>query len=777
MKGRWIAPAAFAAMIALFYWPEVSGRTTLYAPDEIANDWGGAREFAEGLLRGELRLWSDRYFAGFPLVAFMRMGPLYPLKLPLFGVFDVVAAVQRTLWLHLLLMALFTHLYVREVGGSRAAGALAGAVYAFNGFAADYYHALHGITTFAWMPAILLCVERWTKRGEARWLAGIAAATGLHWLGGHTQYAYYTSLLLPFYAVCRARAEARRRWAFRAALALAASGVGVGLAAPQILPAVDLKAQSARALIDYAHAVAGGGNNLGAKEILEYLLPLARGGRHAPHFAAGYFGFLTILFALYAAWRARSDAVRFWMFATGAALLLAAGKNTPVFGALYALGLPGFSSFHDPQRAQLVAVFGFATLGGLGLDAFLRQARESRRGLLAGAILAAGLLAAALALQRSVGAAEIGDGTTAASLRAQSAFHLAFFAAASLAVALCGYAAHVRPWAARPGAALLAALAFANLWLVNRPLLPAPERASPAPAPLAAALAATLGDARYFGEGADAWVNNKGAAIGLAHASGEDSLVPLRFLQLTGLRATVDPSHQIAYGDFLASPEALRVLGVRAILAQRAPDRERVWQHPDTGGALYWDDPRLARTRAAYAPLAEADSLRAYADAAPPPRAWCVEEAREAPLAETLEALRAGTVDPARTALLDPGALGGGALRGAPCEADLRSEGHGAWDLRARAEGPMVVVLSDAMLPGLRAAEAGGEPATLLRAFGHVRALALPGGDRRVRIVYDPVSFRLGWFVAVLAATITLHAFVARRGRPGRARPPSAGAR
>lgn len=137
-------------------------------------------EAARQWLEGRLPLWNPFKLAGVPLLGDITSGALYPGHLPFlldpsgerYRALDQVAA------LHFLLAALFMYVFARSLAPGRAAAALAGLVFAGNGFllfvAARWIQAQ---SAAVWLPLILASVRRaasprsfrlWTSIGAGR---------------------------------------------------------------------------------------------------------------------------------------------------------------------------------------------------------------------------------------------------------------------------------------------------------------------------------------------------------------------------------------------------------------------------------------------------------------------------------------------------------------------------------------------------------------------------------------------------------------------------------
>jgi len=93
-------------------------------------------------------------------------------------------------------------------------------------------------------------------------------------------------------------------------------------------------------------------------------------------------------------------------------------------------------------------------------------------------------------------------------------------------------------------------------------------------------------------------------------------------------------------------------------------------------------------------------------------------------------------------------------MTGVPERAAGRVLSFTALDHRVEAEvetvTPAVTVLSDAFYPGWKAA-VNGQPVPVVRANGMFRAIPVPAGRSRVVFQYEPVSYRLGLFLMLVA--------------------------
>ena len=160
------------------------------------------------------------------------------------------------------LAGFFTFLLVRDLTGSRAAGFLAGACFAFSGYLTGYPPLqLAVLRTAIWLPWILWTFGR-AFGAPRRWGWWLAAGIGLAvaWLAGHSQTFLYIAYAVGAWVVMLAVSLGRRD---RQALPAVAGGlllslaVALGLSAVQLLPSLEYVQLSVRANVDYAF-VSGG---------------------------------------------------------------------------------------------------------------------------------------------------------------------------------------------------------------------------------------------------------------------------------------------------------------------------------------------------------------------------------------------------------------------------------------------------------------------------------------------------------------------------------------
>jgi hypothetical protein len=369
--------------------------------DALAQFYPWRREVARQWRTGKLPLHNPYAFAadgGTPLWANSQSAPLYPPNLIfwllppglLWYGFGLSAA------LHLLLAAVGVYRFARGVGLRRAPALLSACAFSLSGPIVCWLALPTFLCVAAWLPWLLIAIRSalahaGTPRGISS-LVGAGLCAGLAMLGGHLQIAFYVlgaGLLWTLWEVLE-RKTPLRRWAPGG---LAALALALCLAAPQVLPAVELSKNSHRASV-------GGPSLTGYKSYVALALPVRSlvtfafpdyfghpadgthwndsevqgvvvGGNNYAEWA-GYVGIGPLLLALVALllpWKKTDDELsrlrRPLAALLGISLLLALG--TPLNLLLY-FGLPGFSQTGSPARILLLVALALAMLAGIGLQ-------------------------------------------------------------------------------------------------------------------------------------------------------------------------------------------------------------------------------------------------------------------------------------------------------------------------------------------------------------------------------------------------------------------------
>lgn len=422
------AAALFCALLALLIFRRVALDGMILARGDIYTyfyPYWAARSAA--LSAGHIPLWAPELFMGVPLLANSQIGTFYPPNW-LLTPFAPPAAVTISLLLHAAWAMFGAHQLARRALGLGALPALlAGAVYGMGGYLAAQVEHVNQYQALAWMPWLFLLYH------QARGVRGallLGAGLALQLLAGHPQTVFITLAGLGVYEIIRCftaetekdeklspqrhgaaqrNTEAQafvgtqqyrvrralfiiarlaRRWSILAAAGLTAAL----LAAPQLVPTLELVASSNRS---------GG---LTPQQAMAFSLnPFLIGRGLLPSYEGLVFGeyvaYVGVIALALAVIGALSRPIRWaWLLLLALAFALALGLYNPLYWLLTAL--PGFSFFRVPARWLALLALTAALLAGSGLQALIEQ-RQRARLLLPILALIGGLVAASFLSERA----------------------------------------------------------------------------------------------------------------------------------------------------------------------------------------------------------------------------------------------------------------------------------------------------------------------------------------------------------------------------------------
>lgn len=344
------------------------------------------RQYAFQILgQGHLPLWNPLLGMGAPLIANYQSALFYP---PNF-----LLLLTGSAWGHGLLVALHLVwagigmvLFTRHLGLGSLAQSVSGLAFSLSGYLVARGGFLSINAAAAWLPWILLAIDRLVKCTEAEgWSRGVKAtlwlsvAFTLQWLAGHAQTAWYTLVVACVWGCWRTiRLRGWNGLKRFGAFLIGAGVIAFGLAAVQLLPTAEYLLNSHRAtMIDPEYVMT---YSFWPWRLLGLLLPDLFGNPALGNYwgygnyweDAIYIGILPCLLAFNAIRRGlrekeHSSLVRFLVGSALVGFIFALGKNTPIFPLLFR-HVPTFNLFQAPSRWNLILVFSLALLAGIGAE-------------------------------------------------------------------------------------------------------------------------------------------------------------------------------------------------------------------------------------------------------------------------------------------------------------------------------------------------------------------------------------------------------------------------
>ena len=348
----------------------------------------------EALRAGRLPLWSPYIFCGYPIAAEGQIATFYPPGLLISWLLPSPASINWLIVSHLMLAAVGMYLLARSIALGRVGAWLAAVVFSFSGYLFAHIHHVSLICAAAWLPLVLLFVERAWRGRLVPNAVGAALAWGATALCGHPQTVFHISLMILFWLGWRFL-QSRQR--IRQALTIAALVfvLGLGLASVQLLLTADLSRTAPhgeRGALAYVTSF-----SLLPKHLLGLVAPNWQGtpayntyrGENYYWEYVLYLGLVPLALAIVGATRPRG---RLWLGLSLGSLILALAAGNPLYQLLRFV--PGFSDFRAPARYLFLFTFSAAILAGGGLEAVISWrpvARTWRAAAVAGVLIALSL--------------------------------------------------------------------------------------------------------------------------------------------------------------------------------------------------------------------------------------------------------------------------------------------------------------------------------------------------------------------------------------------------
>ncbi len=741
---------------------------------------------AEWWLRGVVPLWNPYLFGGMPFVGDIQSGIFYPLNLLTFFVSNPLTFrdMEFLAVLHFFIAGAGMYAFLGfgnwklEVGGWKATqdsnvqsplsnlqlsktAALAGAIaFEFSDLFITHFGNLNLIAVIAWMPLVLLFYRRAVtdRRAALAALAGVFLALAFY--AGHIQMFLFIVVALGLFAIYHVIASEAKQSPMRSEIASSQSFnsaslrsgsllamtfpfrllaltalVSFGLAAPVLLPSVEMAQHTLRTAFSYDQAAQF---SLPPAQLIGLLVPgfFGRGPQDAwgpwSRVEVGYIGVLPLLLALLALVLRRDATTRFFGAFALIGLALALGGYAILHGWLYQWA-PGFGQLRAPARFIVLLDFGIAALAAFGFDALLREIPQVSQAAFKRIVRVAPFAWLLIAL--SVGSTAyamliLGQNQDAVLFAriANAVNALAFFILLlALALALIvERGAHFfdnTAWAA-----LALALIFFDLLSLGAYVdLSTDDPSRVFDHPDAVAFLKSDGsifriDARDTGVDG-AWPADTSIVHDLFDVNGDNPLVLAdfdRYWQSLGSRSTAQYD----------------LLNIKYLIARKNAPLDRA-----KFKLVYDGDP----------------AFNIFENTRVLPRAFVVGNVRVAPdQAAALAAMRAADFDPAQMVVLErPVNSGQPAVNSGQSAAKVIGYSPNEIVLDVNAPSAGVLVLSEVYYPGWRAWVDDRE-VDVLRADSLFRAVELSAGAHRVRLLYDPASFKIGvglFAVTVLALT------------------------
>ncbi len=378
---------------AVLAWPWLSGRVTI--------PWDAKAQFlpqlqflARSFADGQSPFWAPGVFAGHPQIAdpqSLIFSPPY-LLLAWFDPAPTAWAADVTLFVLLLFSAAIMLIWLTDKGWHPAAALIAALSFAFGAAMAWRVQHIGQVMSLAYLPVVLLCLDRALSRRSLIYGAAAGIAAGFLVLGRDQVALLSIYFLIAYVASVWWQAQPRAAFArssFAPLTVASAAGLAV-ITIPVLLTAL-VAADSNRPSIDLEGA---GRGSLHPAHLLTALAPDVFGssgvigeywgppsGRWgdtglylAQNMGQLYIGALPALALIWAAfagvlWRRE---VRVMTLSLGVALLYALGWYTPVFALFHSI-VPGVDLYRRPADAVFLIGFLTSVLAGYAVHCWLLE--------------------------------------------------------------------------------------------------------------------------------------------------------------------------------------------------------------------------------------------------------------------------------------------------------------------------------------------------------------------------------------------------------------------
>lgn len=717
-------------------------------PDVIRQLYPWRMEAIRQWQEGKIPLWNPYNFSGSPLLANFQSAAMYPLN-SLFLIFSKEHAWSLLVALQPLLALVFTYLYLRLIGISMLASLFGAVSYGISGFMTVWleYNTVGHI--MAWLPLQLLSIELLSQK-NFRSLWGyilLTLSVALSLLAGHPQVALYAIFFTAIYGAFRLKGNGR-------ILAYVSMALGFGLSAAQLIPGFELMSISARANHTYEQIMQK--ILIQPWQTLMVFFPNLFGNPVSRTYwpSDTYVGKVTSiglvpLFFLLSVLRNRKDnVVRFYIIAT-IVIGLSITVN-PVTALLYRFSLPIISS-SSPTLMIFILSFCLATLSSFGIDGWTREPHSLKKLTVRAMEVLAGIVAVAAVFLLISGL----KAHATVAIRA-----LVYATAFSLATLTGFYIAIRNKKLMIPILWLLLVIHITDLsyaFFKFNPFVPASYMYPPHA--VSEYLSKQKTPQRFWGYGTAAIDANIATYVRIYSPDGYDPLYPKWYGEFIGAakngqlirtfantnRSDASVSSGFGETDFQNNRfrrQILRALGVSTIL-------DRV-----ENGTTEKTFPPGKYT------LTPVSDWRVFTDMESPS---IVRIATSSTIARTKEEFERAffhpSFDPASQVLYNDPSLPSLAGTG---NVTVTAYTSNMVEASTDTQGATMMVVANTYYPGWTA-YIDGQPTSLLRVNWTMNGVAIPSGKHIVRLLYEPVSFRIGLWVSAFSIVLFIGMIIAHK--------------
>jgi hypothetical protein len=361
------------------------GSHTFFHRDFGCFSYPSALHHRESFWSGEFPLWNPYCNCGIPFAAQWNTIVFYPLSV-FYLIVPMPWAVGYFCIGHLVLAGIGMYSLAHRWTDSRFGATVAGLAFALNGLMIHSLMWTSNLAAMAWMPIVILTVERaWKEGGRMLLPAALAGATQM--LAGAPEFILFTWFILAVLAAgnaWRLHSSSRNRTAGARVVTrfVAMAALVAGLSAVQLLPFFDLLAHSQRDA-----AFGDNGWSMPRWGWANFLVPLYHTSpsitgvytQLEQQWTSSYYtGIVTLVLAMVAVRRSRSRRVWFLGAVAAIGVLLAMGEDGLILVALRKLA-PQIGYMRYPIKCVGLTIFAVPLLAAFGLRSLMTGTPEERQ--------------------------------------------------------------------------------------------------------------------------------------------------------------------------------------------------------------------------------------------------------------------------------------------------------------------------------------------------------------------------------------------------------------
>ncbi len=382
----------FLILSVIYFGNLLTPRKMMYGSDWLISGYPSLKTNLDFIKQNHrLPMWNLYSFSGHPTMAAGGAGSIvYPLNLIGF-ILPIHVGQTIQFIIHIFLAGLGMFLLLREYKLSHLASLVGGITFMFAGqlISTTYGGHLGRMIGVVVLPYSFLFLHRALNKESLLDFIMFGGITGLLLLAGHVQIDYWSMIGVFFYFVyeiLRRRKEAQLGGVLKLTgfFAMGAILAALIISVKLLPPAFSLGYGARGATRGYEYTTSW---SMPTSELFNLITPHFSGildnywGESFFKLDSRYLGILPIILVGFAFfYRKKRYLIKYFAWFTGITLILALGKNTPVFRLYYYL-VPMAKKFRAPSMFFFLTTFGIAVLSGFGAEVLseLKKRTEEER--------------------------------------------------------------------------------------------------------------------------------------------------------------------------------------------------------------------------------------------------------------------------------------------------------------------------------------------------------------------------------------------------------------